>query len=159
MANIPAKQFYGAAQTCINTTSNIADGNFSGAPAATYDNTSDSTYPHAPYAKAVLQMPDWAAAPTADSVVELWGVKKDVDGTTDDTDAPSGTARNGAQWMGAFPVAAVDALQIRTITLNMIGIEKMDFYLRNRAGQQMTNNGGTACTLKVTPLVIGAVTP
>ena len=52
MANVPVRQFLGTTTTtCINTTTDIAAGNFSGAPAATYDNTTDATLPYAPFAK------------------------------------------------------------------------------------------------------------
>jgi hypothetical protein len=50
MANYPQKQFFGTAQTVINTGTDIAANNFSGAPAATFDNTTDSAVPYAEYA-------------------------------------------------------------------------------------------------------------
>jgi len=155
MANVPAKQIFGTAQTCVNTTSNITAGNFSGAPAATYDNTTDAAVPGAQYAKCVLRTGTWGSAPVAGTVIELWGVPQDVDGTDDDSDAPSGTASNGARFFGAFVMAAVTTAQRRTILVNMMGYEKVDFYPKNGTAQTMTNNGGTACTLKVTPVAIG----
>jgi hypothetical protein len=63
MANYPTKAFYGTAQTVINTSTDIAAGNFSGAPAATFDNTTDAAVPYAPLAVAMIELPDWAAAP------------------------------------------------------------------------------------------------
>ena len=154
MANVPTKQIFGTAQTVINTASNISAGNFSGAPAAIFDNTSDAAVPYAPRAVATLYIFDWAAAPVAGTVIELWGVLQDVDGTNDDTDAPSGTAQGGARMFGQFIVAAVDAPQRRTIVLNMAGVQKVNFYLKNGTAQTITNTA-TNCTVKVTPLALG----
>lgn len=155
MADFPAKQFFGSPQTVINTAVDIAAGNFSGAPAATYNNTNDAAVPYAPYAQAVLQVPDWAAAPVAGTVIELWGVLIDVDGTSDDTDAPSGTNPNGARKFGQWVIDDVDALQRRTITIDMLGVEKVDFYIRNGTAQNMNNDAGTNCVVKVKPVSIG----
>ena len=58
MADVPSKQFLGTAQTVINTTTDIAAGNFSGAPSATFDNTTDTAVPYAPYALAMAEFPD-----------------------------------------------------------------------------------------------------
>jgi hypothetical protein len=147
-------QFRGTAQTVINLATNVTAGNFSGAPSATYDNTTDAAYPNALLAEAMIELPDWGAAPAAGTIVELWGVVLNTDGTDDDTDAPSGTSAGGARYFGAFPVAAVDALQRRTIVINMAGIKQVDFYIKNGTAQTLTNTG-TACVMKVTPLVIG----
>lgn len=155
MADYPSKQFYGTAQTCINSTTDVASGAFSGAPAATYDNTTDAAVPQAPYAVAMIELPDWGAAPSLGSAIELWGILKDTDGTDDDTDAPSGSNRNGARYFGAFPIAGADALQRRTITIAMDGVQKVDFYIYNGTTQNLNNDGGTACVLKVTPLAYG----
>lgn len=158
MANVPVRQFLGTTTTtCINTTTDIASGNFSGAPAATYDNTTDATLPYAPFAKCMLEMPDWGGNPVAGTVVSLWGVLQDVDSTSDDTDAPSGSSSNGARWFGNFLVSGVDALQRRTIVINMVGVEKVNFYVYNGTAQNMNNDGGTSCVLKVTPLAVGVV--
>lgn len=153
MANIPTKQFFGTAQTCINTTTNLAAGNFSGAPAATFDNTTDAAVPYATHAVATLVVPDWAAAPVAGTTFELWGVLQDVDGTNDDTDAPSGTSQGGARYFGKFDVAAVDALQRRTTNISLMGVQKVNFYLKNGTAQQATN--ASSMTLKVTPFSYG----
>jgi hypothetical protein len=154
MADIPTRQFIGTAQTVINTASDIAASNFSGAP-TTYDNTSDADVPYAPYALATLAAPDWAAAPVAGTTIELWGVLIDTDGSNDDTDAPATTVVGGARFLGSWIVAGVDALQRRTITIDMLGVLKVDFYIRNGTAQTMVNSGGTNCVLKVTPLSMG----
>lgn len=155
MANYPEKQFLGTAQTVIDTATDIAAANFSGAPAATFDNTTDAAVPYAPYAKAMAEFPDWAAAPAAGTVVELWGVLKDTDGTDDDGDAPATTVVGGARYFGSWPIAAVDALQRRTITISLLGCEKVDFYIKNGTAQNMNNDAGTNCVVKVTPLAVG----
>ena len=84
MADYPTKQFMGSAQTVISTATDIAAGAFSGAPSANFVNN-DATYPNAPLALAMAEFPDWAAAPVAGTVVELWGLLHNVDGTDDDT--------------------------------------------------------------------------
>jgi hypothetical protein len=155
MANVPGRQIFGTAQTVINTGTDIAASNFSGAPSATFDNTTDSAVPYARFALAMAEFPDWAAAPVAGTVIELWGVLIDTDGTDDDTDAPSGTAAGGARFFGAWVIAAADALQRRTITISLLGVQKVDFYIRNGTAQNMNNDAGTNCVVKVTPFDIG----
>jgi hypothetical protein len=155
MANYPQKQFYGTAQTIINTATDIAAGNFSGAPSATFDNTTDAAVSYAEYAVAMGEFPDWAAAPTTPALIELWGVLIDTDGTDDDTDAPSGTTSNGARYFGSWVMAGVDALQRRTITISLLGAQKVDFYIKNGTSQNMNNDGGTNCVVKVTPFSLG----
>jgi len=155
MATVPTRYFLGTAQTVINTATDIAAGNFSGAPAATFDNTSDSAVPYATDALAMLEAPDWAAAPVAGTVVSLWGVLKNIDGTDDDTDAPSGSAAGGARFFGAWIIAAADALQRRTINIDITGCNEIDFYIQNGTAQNMNNDAGTNCVVKITPLALG----
>lgn len=156
MADYPTKQLFGSAQTCINTSTDIAAGNFSGAPSATFTNN-DGTIGCAPLALAMAEFPDWAAAPVADTVVELWGVLKDVDSTDDDTDAPSGTSSGGARFFGVWRIAAADALQRRTIVISLegVGAGGVDFYIKNGTAQNMNNDAGTNCVVKVTPFTYG----
>ena len=157
MANYGTQQFAGAAQTVINLATDIAAGNFSGAPAATFSNN-DATYPNALHANAMAEFPDWAAAPVAGTLVELWGLLKDVDSTDDDTGAPSGTASGGARYFGAWVIEAADALQRRTIVISLLGINNsitVDFYLKNGTAQNMNNDGGTNCVVKITPFTEG----
>lgn len=151
------RQLFGTPQTVINTAVDIAAGNFSGAPAASYDNTSDAAYPYAPYAVAMAEFPDWAAAPVDGTVIELWGVLLDTDGTEDDTNAPATTVIGGGRYFGCWRIAPADSLQRRTITIPMDGVGKVDFYLRNGTAQNMNNDAGTNCVVKVTPLTIGMV--
>jgi hypothetical protein len=156
VADIPVKQFFGSTTTVIDTATDIAAGNFSGAPAATFDNNADAAVPYATHAVAMGEFPDWAAAPVAGTTVELWGVLKDTDGTDDDTDAPSGTASGGARFFGAWVIAAADSLQRRTIVISLEGVRNdVDFYIKNGTGQNMNNDGGTNCVVKITPFCYG----
>lgn len=150
------KTIYGTPQTVIDTATDIASGNFSGAPTE-FNNTNDAVTPYALYARAVLQAPDWGAAPTANSAVTLWMIEKDIDGTSDGTGAPSGTAINGATLIGMFKLYAADELQRRSTVISLLGITKADFYIRNDSGQNMNNDAGTNCTLKITPFTFGPV--
>ena len=154
MADVPTKMLYGTAQTVINSAVDVAAGNFS-ATTTEFNNTNDAAVPYAPYAEAMLEAPDWAAAPVAGTVVELWGVLKDVDGTDDDTDAPSGTAAGGAKYFGSWVIAAADALQRRTITISLLGVRKCDFYVKNGTAQNMNNDAGTNLVVKITPFALG----
>lgn len=157
MASYPTTQFAGTAQTVINLATDIAAGAFSGAPAATFTNN-DAAVPNAQSANAMLETPDWAAAPVAGTVVELWGLLKDVDSTDDDTPAPSGSASGSARYFGAFVMSAADALGRVTIVISLEGINNsitVDFYLKNGTAQNMNNDGGTNCVLKITPWSYG----
>lgn len=154
MADVPARMFYGTAQTVISTAVDIAAGNF-GVTTTTFDNTTDAAVPYALFAEAMMEAPDWAAAPVAGTVVSLWGVLKDVDGTDDDTDAPSGTASGGARFFGSWVIAAADALQRRTITISLRGVRFCDFYTKNETAQNMNNDGGTSHVVKITPFSVG----
>lgn len=146
-------QVFGTPQTVFDSATDIAAGNFSGATSV-YDNTSDGAVPNALFARATIQIPDWGGTPVANTLVELWGVLQDVDGTSDDTDAPSGTAAGGARFFGAFIIAAADALQRRTINISMEGVEKVIFYIKNGTVQNMNNDAGTNLTLKITPYTL-----
>lgn len=152
MPDAITQMMFGTA-TVGSLTTNISGGDFS-ALAASFVNT-DADVPMAAYAQATLAAPDWNAAPSANGLVELWGVLKDVDGTLDDTDPPSGTSVNGARFFGAWRIVAADALQRRTIVICIEGMNAIDFYLRNMSGAQMVNNGGTACQLNIRPFAYG----
>lgn len=157
MADYPTTQFEGTAQTVINLATDIAAGAFSGAPAATFTNN-DAAVPNATDANAMLETPDWAAAPVAGTTVGLWGLLKDTDGTDDDTPAPSAASSGSARFFGAFTMSAADALGRVTIPISLAGINNsigVDFYLFNGTAQNMNNDGGTNCVLKITPWSYG----
>jgi len=153
MADYTTKQYFGSPTTVISTATDIAAAAFSGSPASTFNNASNDTH-----AVAMAEFPDWAAAPVANTVVDLYGLLKDVDSTDDDTDAPSGSAAGGARYFGSWVIAAADALQRRTIVISLEGISSamnVDFYIRNGTAQNMNNDGGTSCVVKITPFSYG----
>ena len=154
MADYPEKAYYGTAQTVIDTAVDVAAGNFS-ATTTVFDNTTDAAVPYARWGMAVAVFPDWAAAPVAGTTVDLYGVLQDVDSTSDDTDAPSGSTVGGAKYFGSYIIAAADALQRRTIVIDLLGVKKCAFYFRNGTAQNMNNDGGTNATVKITPFAYG----
>ena len=156
MADVPTKYFKGTTTTTvISTSTDIAAANFSNAPTATYDNTTDATLPYAPFALAMGEFPDWGGTPAQGSRVELWGVLKDTDGTDDDTDAPATTSPGGARFFGSWVITNADAFQRRTIIIDTFGCDKIDFYIKNGTAQNMNNDGGTSAVVKITPLALG----
>lgn len=148
------KAFYGTAQTVISTAVDVAAGNFS-VTTTQFDNTIDAIVPYAPLANAIASFPDWGAAPAVGTTVELWGLLKDVDGTSDDTQAPSGTVSGGARFFGAWVISADDALQRRTIVISLDGVKFCDFYFKNGTAQNMNNDGGTSAIVKIEPFAYG----
>ena len=154
MADYKPKMFFGTAQTVFNLATDIAANAFSGA-GTDFDNTTDASVPYATNAVAMIEMPDWAAAPVAGTAVELWGLMVDTDGTDDDTDAPASAASGGARFLGAWVVAAADALQRREIVIDLTGVRKFTPYVKNGTAQNMNNDGGTNMVVKITPFVVG----
>lgn len=150
---LPAKkQLFGTAQTVINTGTDIAASNFSGAPAASFDNTTDSLYPYATRAIAMIEIPDFGAAPTAGHTFDLYFCEENVDGTDDVTQCPSGTASGGATYKGSWVLSGDDALQRRQIIINIEGVLQAAPYVRNGSSQNSNNDGGTNLVVKITPL-------
>lgn len=154
MADYKTRQFFGTAQTVIDSAVDIASGNF-GSAGTIFDNTSDSSVPYATHALVVMSVPDFGSAPAAGSTIELWGLMQNVDGTSDETDAPSGTAQGGATYLGGMVVAAVDALQRRSFVISLEGITAFVPYIRNGTGVNMNNDGGTNLVVKITPFCYG----
>jgi hypothetical protein len=86
--------------------------------------------------------------------VELWGVLKNSDGTSDDTDPPSGADSNGARSFGAFVMDNVTTDQRRSITISLEGVVGCDFYLKNGTAQTLTGSSGSL-VLKIIPFSYG----
>ena len=148
MANAQ-KMLFGSPTTVINVTSDITNNNIAGGTAELDNST--NLYP---YARAVFNNPNtFAAAPTDKSVVNLWAVLQDVDGTSDDTATPTGTDVESARFMGAFPIYDADEEQRVTIDISLLGITKALFYIENKTGQTITGSGGNIY-VKVTPYTI-----
>lgn len=144
------KQVFGTAQTVFNSADDIASTAFSAA-SIEFDNTSDGSYPYAPLALVMAEFPDWGAAPTDLSTVDLYMVRSEVDGTDDDTTTPAATDTEGAEYCGSFVLNNDNELQRKTIVISLIGVTKCKFYVKNNSGQNMNNDGGTNFIMKVTP--------
>ena len=144
------KQVFGTAQTVFDSSTDIASTNFSAASTA-FDNTSDAAYPYAPLAVVMAEFPDWGAAPTDLSTIDLYMVRQDVDSTDDDTTTPATTDTEGAEYCGSFVLNNDDELQRKTIVISLTGVKKCLFYVKNNSGQNMNNDGGTNFIMKVTP--------
>ena len=144
------KQVFGTAQTVFDSSTDIASTNFSAASTA-FDNTSDAAYPYAPLAVVMAEFPDWGAAPTDLSTIDLYMVRQDVDSTDDDTTTPATTDTEGAEYCGSFVLNNDDELQRKTIVISLTGVKKCLFYIKNNSGQNMNNDGGTNFIMKVTP--------
>lgn len=144
------KMVFGTAQTVFDSSTDIASTYFSAA-STEFNNTNDAAYPYAPLAKVTAQFPDWAAAPTDLSTVDLYMVRSDTDGTNDDTTTPATTDTEGAEFCGSFVLNNDDELQRKTIIISLLGVQKCYFYLKNNSGQNMNNDAGTNLVVKVTP--------
>ena len=155
MADYKPKQFFGTAQTVFSyTTADITAGNFSGG-GTDFDNTSDASVPYATHAMCMLEC-DYASAPTAGQVVELWGLMLNIDGTDDETDAPSGTASNGAHFLGNWMLDDSTGLQRRWMVIPLEGITGFTPYVKNGSSTAMDCDGGTSgLVVKITPFVVG----
>ena len=145
------KQVFGTVQTLWDYSTDIASTYFSAA-SSEFNNTNDAAYPYAPLALVTAAFPDWAAAPTDLSTVDLYMVRTDVDGTADDTTTPATTDSEGAEYCGSFVLNNDDELQRKTIVISLVGVRKCVFYLKNNSGQNMNNDGGTNLLVKITPL-------
>ncbi|MBV5310830.1 hypothetical protein [Chromatium okenii] len=154
MADYIERQFFGTPQTVFDYAVDIAAGNFSGA-GTIFDNTSDLIVPYATHAVVMIEMPDWSAAPTAASTVSLWAMMCAINGTADETDAPSGTTSGSAKCLGGWAIAAADALQRRETVISLEGIRKFIPYIKNNTAQNMNNDGGVNMIVKITPFAFG----
>jgi hypothetical protein len=144
------KMVFGTAQTVFDSSTDIVSTNFSAASTA-FNNTNDAAYPYAPLALVTAAFPDWAAAPTDLSTIDLYMVRQNVDGTADDTTTPATTDSEGAEYCGSFVLNNDDELQRKTIVISLVGVQSCLFFLKNNSGQNMNNDGGTNLVVKVTP--------
>lgn len=153
MAN-ELKMIFGTAQTVINySTDNTNSGNFLNlVPPTEFNNVNDALVPYAPLATATLTF-DCAATPTLGATIDLYMVKKNVDGATDDLNPPDGNGANanGAQYVGSFVCEDVATQQRRTITISLEGVLAADFYLKNNSGVALNSLADNATVLKITP--------
>lgn len=145
MANA-TKMIFGSVTTVIDLTADLTANNVGGGSAALDNST--LLYP---WAIAVFNCPGtFGAAPTDKSVVNLYAVLQNTDGTADDTAAPTGTDVESARFVGAFPIYDTDEEQRVTINISLEGITAALFYIENKTGQTITGTGNHIY-VKVTP--------
>ena len=141
-----AQDFSTTTTTVIDLTADLTNGNVAGGTTL-FDNSTDLYT----YALAVFNNPgSFGAAPTDNSTVNLYAVLQDVDSTADDTAAPTSTDVESAQFMGAFPIYDTDEEQRKTIVIDLFGIRKCYFYIKNMCGQTITGSG-SHIYVKITP--------
>ena len=149
MANDLIQKFSATTTTVIDLTADLTNGNVGGG-SALLDNSTELY----PYAVAVFNNPGtFGAAPTNNSTVNLYAVLQDVDSTSDDTSAPTGTDVESARFMGAFPIYDTDEEQRVSIDISLMGIKKAYFYIENKCGQTITGTGNHIY-VKITPYTL-----
>jgi hypothetical protein len=149
MAN-QAIYVYGSATTVIDLTADLTNTSVAGGTTL-LDNSTDK-YPRA---LAMFNNPGtFSAAPTNLSVVNLYMVRQDVDSTSDDTSAPTGSDVEAAEWVGAFPIYDTDEEQRVTIDIDLRGAQKAYFYIENKTGVTISGSG-SHIYVKITPYTIG----
>jgi len=150
MAN-QAKMVFASATTCISLTATLNNGSVGGG--TTILDNSTNLYP---LATAELYVPDtFAAAPTDRSTVDLYMVRYNVSGgTDDDTSAPTGTDVEAAEYVGSFLIYDTDEAQRNTIVISLAGVNAAHFYIKNSCGQNMTYSSN-AITVKIMPFTFG----
>lgn len=145
MAN-ELKQVYGSATTVIDLTADLTNTSVAGGTAA-LDNTTNNY----PWALAVFNAPGtFSAAPTNLSTVNLYMVRQNVDSTSDDTAAPTGTDVESAEFVGAFLIYDTDEEQRVSIVIDIAGVTNALFYIENKTGVTITGSG-SHIYVKVTP--------
>jgi len=149
MANDLIQKFSTSTTTAIDLTADLTNNNVGGG-SALLDNSTELY----PYAIAVFNNPGtFGAAPTNNSTVNLYAVLQDVDSTSDDTAAPTGTDVESARFMGAFPIYDTDEEQRVSIDISLAGIRKAYFYIENKTGQTITGTG-SHIYVKITPYTV-----
>lgn len=151
MAN-ELKQVYGSATTVISIGATLANGANTETSHATQLDNSTLNYP---YARAVLNINDtFLAAPTAGGTVDLYMVQDDIDGTTDETPVPGATDIDYlATYVGSFVVDNQDVAHVKPIVIDLRGVQKARFFIKNNTGQQISYTS-VATTVKITPFTL-----
>ena len=146
----PTVMLLDSTTTVIDLTADVSSTNIGGG--TTLLDNSTNKYP---YAIAVFNNPGtFGGAPTDNSTVSLYAVLQDVDSTSDDTAAPSGTDLESARFMGSFPIYNTDEEQRVTINISLHGILKAYFYILNNSGQTISGSGNHIY-VKITPFTYG----
>ena len=128
------------------STSAVANNAFSvAADIAAWTNDDD-----APFAAFVFSG-TFASAATANSSVELFARKLNIDGGTDDEPTPS--ANNLGGYLGSFPLDNATAHTVGIVVKlpNTISSQQYEFYIRNSSGQSLNSSWA----LQVTPVAYG----
>lgn len=156
MADYITKQFFGTAVEIANITTDVGVSNYSAA-SNVFDNTTDATVPYAPLAVMTARIPDFAAAPVAGTLIEIWGVIQDTMGTNDDglDETATNTVVPGARYFGSWSLTAADQLQQRTTVVDLTGIKKIKFHFKNGTAQNLNNDGANSLLVNITPLSYG----
>lgn len=146
MANDLIQKFSATTTTVVDLTADLTNNNVGGG-SALLDNSTELY----PYAVATFNNPGtFAVAPTNNSTVNLYAVLQDVDSTSDDTAAPTGTDVESARFMGAFSIYDTDEEQRVSIDISLLGIRKAYFYIENKTGQTIIGSG-SHIYVKITP--------
>lgn len=146
------KMVFGSTTTVISHAATLTNGSYTysgltGCTMTTLDNSS-ALYP---WAKAVLDVPDtFSAAPTADTVVNLWMTEQDIDGTSDQIPASDATAIKQAVLVGSFQVKAYDVQQRIPINISLEGVKAANFMIENKTGVSLSYSTNPI-TVKITP--------
>lgn len=144
------QQFFGATPTVYTVGADLTNG--SCVSLGLFDNVADARLGYAGQAVATMEAADFSGAPTTGAALELWGVLRSTDGTEHDTDPPVSTSDlRGARFFGDWVVDNVDALQRRTVTVSLEGVEHVEFYLANRTGTSLL----AGSTVTVCPAALG----
>lgn len=152
MANNAQMVFDGTPTTVIATTGTIANDVFTvastNATITEFDNSAAAD--RWPFAVASLKLPDsFAAAPNADSSIDLYMCRQDLAGDVgDDEKAPITTDKKGAKYIGSFPIYATDEAQHHEIVISLVGIRKAKFYLQNKSGQTLSYSSGATLEIE-----------
>jgi len=149
MAN-QAKMVFASSTTCISFTAALANGSVDGG-----DTILDNSTNLYPLGTAELYLPNgFASAPTDRSTVDLYMVRYNVSGgTDDDTSAPTGTDVEAAEYVGSFLIHDTDEAQRVTIVISLAGVNAAHFYIKNNCGVEIST--GSANTVKIMPFTFG----
>lgn len=150
------KMVFGSPTTVISLAATLANNayTYSGLANCTM-NTLDNSSTLYPYAVAVLDTPDtFSAAPTADSLINLWMTPQDIDSTSDQIPPPDSTAIKQAILVGAFVLKAYDVQQRVQIVISLEGIKSANFIIENKSGVTLSYTSNPI-TVKVTPFTYG----
>ena len=141
---VPVRQFFADSTIAMSYGLPIAHGNFA-ASGSDFLNTGKH-----PLATAILTLPTFDTAPLVGAYVELWALMKKVDGTDSDTDFP-----DIGRFFGLWNITPVNALQRRTVTISLAGIEQVFFYIRNMTGVAINCTFDSPATIRICPFAVG----